>query len=395
MKSTIQVKPIRFAAVGIAILTLAGCAQGTSSSTSSSAAPASTGAQSQSSAPTGAQSQSSAPATAGSSSGGAKSAGQPSKPNGVILIGDQAFGDHGPMDDMAAALAGCQANQKFDTKKVAVLSPADYQSTVSGAATQGYGLIITTFPQMTNATTSVAAANPNTKFAAVYQDINDQKSAPVSNIWSSSFDITGSSFIEGAVATTLSKSKKIGMIVGDMDPTIAGGLNAYIQGAKHVDPAAQVIWANANSFGDPAKGKDLAQGMIAKGVDVIATNAAQTQLGALDAAKSAGILFFGDNGDNSATYPKGFVSDSRSELGKAVTEACESYKAGTFQGGKHTVYNVTNGGADLDLKLISKWGQASGDESAATNVESLYKKLTDDITNGSIKVANNPNPPAA
>lgn len=338
----------------VTAVSLAGCAQG---STTSSAQSSGTG-----------------------SSAAAAAAGP------VILIGTQPFGDRGPMDDMAAGLAKCASDDGLKVKKVVALNASEYDSTIQTAAQSGYKLILTTFPQISTATKSVATSFPGVKFGAVYQFINQPPATPVSNVWSTSFDVSAAAYVQGAMAAKVSKAKKIGFIVGDLDPTILAEVNAYIDGAKSVDPDTAVYWANANTFIDPAKGKDLAQGMIDKGVDVVSTAAGQTQLGALDAAKAAGILFFGDNGDNAATYPKGFISDLRSELGKNVVDACKSFADGTFEGGKQTVYDLKNGGADVDTALITKWGEASGRQDDATALTAMYKDLVNKISSGSVTV---------
>ena len=313
----------------------------------------------------------------------------------VILIGNQPFGDHGPMDDMAAGLATCAQRFGFKTKQVVALSPSEYDSSIRSAAQGGYKLVLTTFPQMATATMAVAGSFPDVKFGAVYQDINDQGGATLPNVWGTSFDVTAASYVEGSMAARLSKSGKLGMIVGDLDPTISASLNAFARGAKSVNPAARLQWANSNTFIDPAKGKDLAQAMISRGVDVVATSAGQTQLGALDAAKAAGIYFFGDNGDNSGTYPEGFVSDLRSELGKNVVDACADFAGGTFKGGTHSVYDLTNDGADLDTALVTKWGKAAGQQQVAGSLVTMYDNLLSQVRAGTLKIPVSTEAPAS
>ena len=331
--------------------------------------------------------------TSKNSSASAKGSPANSNAGPAILIGDQPFGDHGPMDDMAAGLATCASADGLTVKKVTALNASEYDSAIRGAAQQGYKLILTTFPQMSTATAAVAASFPAVKFAAVYQFINQKPATPVANVWSTSFDVGAAAYAQGAMAAKLSKSGKLGFIVGDLDPTIAAELNAFIAGAKSVNSSSLVYWANANTFIDPAKGKDLAQAMISKGVDVLDTAAGQTQLGALDAAKAANILFFGDNGDNSASYPAGFVSDLRSELGKNVVDACADFVSGNFKGGTQTVYNLKNDGADVDTALITKWGAAANRASDATNLVAMYKDLVAKINSGALTVPNDTTTP--
>ena len=381
---------VRRKAMGIvAVVTgmaLTSCAQGSTPATNSSTT-------SQTSASTSSSSSSSSSSAAGASSAAPGSSPGGTQTGPAILIGNQPFGDHGPMDDMAAGLDKCATDQGLTVKKIVALNASDYDSSIRGAVQQGYKLILTTFPQMSTATAAVAASSPDVKFAAVYQFINQSPAAPVANVWSTSFDVAAAAYVQGAMAGKLSKSGKLGFIVGDLDPTISAELNAFISGAKSTNSSAAVYWANANTFIDPAKGKDLAQAMISKGVDVLSTAAGQTQLGALDAAKAANILFFGDNGDNSATYPAGFISDLRSELGKNVVDACKDFAGGSFQGGKQTVYDLNNGGADVDTALITKWGKAANRDKDAADLVSLYTDLVGKINSGAVKVPNDTNTP--
>jgi len=88
-------------------------------------------------------------------------------PKKVVLIGAQRFGDKGPMDSMAAGLDQCATDFGFEVKKIESDSAAAYEEDIRGMANEGYDLIITTFPPMTDPTKTIAAEFPNTKFAAI------------------------------------------------------------------------------------------------------------------------------------------------------------------------------------------------------------------------------------
>ena len=63
----------------------------------------------------------------------------------VVLIGNQKFGDKGPMDDMAAGGDRAAADYGLDFKKMES-TPARFEDDIRTMAREGYGLIITTFP---------------------------------------------------------------------------------------------------------------------------------------------------------------------------------------------------------------------------------------------------------
>src|SRR5205814_2429846 len=109
-----------------------------------------------------------------------------------------------------------------------------------------------------------------------------------------------------------------------------------------------------------AKGKEIALAMISRGVDFIQTTAAQTQLGVIDAAKSAKIYFSGDVGDNFASYPQGFVGYLGAGFGANIVQGCKFYKEKKLATGQHTVLSLANGGAYIPYNILPEWGKASG-----------------------------------
>jgi basic membrane protein A len=304
----------------------------------------------------------------------------------VALIGNQRFGDQGPMDDMARGLERCASEFGFQTRRIESIETAAHEDDIRAVAGEGYDLVFTTFPQMTPATSAVAAEFPDTKFGAVYQFINvGGKSTP--NIWDTEYRGDSSYYIAGAIAATLSKNHRIGFVAGGEDPTINASLNAYIQGAKDTDSATRTEFAFANSYEDPAKGKEIALAMASRGVDFVTTAAAKTQLGVIAAAKEKGLLFFGDVADNSKEYPKGFVGFVGTSFGQNVYLGCKGLEEGSFQAGKHTFLDLTNDGYSVPHDVIEKWGAASGRADDAKAAVEVATKLEAKAKDGSLQVA--------
>jgi basic membrane protein A len=331
----------------------------------------------------GACAQGEAPAAkANSTTGGGNASSGTTK---VALIGDQRFGDQGPMDDMAAGLERCAADFGFETKTFESIEAAAHEDDVRAVAQDGYDLIFTTFPDMSPATQAVATDNPDIKFGAVYQFINVD-GASVPNVWDTEYRGDSTYYIAGAAAATLSKSGKLGFVSGDQDPTITAAVNGMIQGAKSVKPDIRVEAAVAGSYEDPAKGKDIAKAMISRGIDVIVTAAAKTQLGVIDGAIEGGALVIGDVGDYSDRAPKNFVSYIGSSFGQNVYLGCKAFKDGTFQGGEHTFIDLTNEGYFFPTEPVTKWGEATGRQDEAAKIAKLAEKTTEDVKSGTLKV---------
>lgn len=321
-------------------------------------------------------------ANAGATGGGSASSAGPTK---VALIGDQRFGDQGPMDDMAAGLKKCAADFGYQTKTFESIESAAHEDDIRAVAQDGYQLIFTTFPDMSPATKAVAVDFPNVKFGAVYQFIN-VGGGSVPNVWDTEYRGDSTYYIAGAVGATLSKSGRLGYVAGDQDPTITAALNGMIQGAKSVRSDVKIESAVAGSYEDPAKGKDIAKAMMSRGVDVIITAAAKTQLGVIDGAKEGGALVIGDVGDYSERAPKNFVSYVGSSFGQNVYLGCKTFKDGTFEGGKHSFIDLTNDGYFFPTEPLTKWGEATGRQGEATKLVELVTKITDGVKGGSISV---------
>jgi basic membrane protein A len=311
-----------------------------------------------------------------------------SGPTKVALIGDQRFGDQGPMDDMAAGLKKCAADFGFETKTFESIESAAHEDDVRAVAQDGYQLIFTTFPDMSPATKAAAVDFPNIKFGAVYQFIN-VGGASVPNVWDTEYRGDSTYYIAGAVGATLSKSGRLGFVAGDQDPTITAAFNGMIQGAKSVRPDVKIESAVAGSYEDPAKGKDIAKAMISRGVDVIVTAAAKTQLGVIDGAKEGDALVIGDVGDYSDRAPKNFASYVGSSFGQNVYLGCKNFKENAFEGGKHSFIDLTNGGYFFPTEPLTKWGEATGRQGDAAKALELAKKITEGVKGGSISVEHN------
>jgi len=90
-----------------------------------------------------------------------------------------------------------------------------------------------------------------------------------------------------------------------------------------------------------------------------------------------------------------FVSDLRSELGKNVVDACADFAGGTFKGGTHSVYDLTNDGADLDTALVTKWGKAAGQQQVAGSLVTMYDDLLSQVRAGTLKIPVSTEAPAS
>jgi basic membrane protein A len=277
-----------------------------------------------------------------------------STPRRVVLIGNSRFGDLGPMDDYARGLDQCQSRFGFEIKKLESIAPERNEEDVRAMVKEGYDLVITTFPGMTEPTIAVARDNPDQKFLAIYQFVNaGEEKLP--NVWSTEYRGYEAGYVMGTFAASMTQAKKIGFIAGAPSESINSDINGFLQGVKATCPDCAVEVGFAGNWDDPALGKELALAMIGRGVDFIQTEASKTQLGAIEAAKSEGVLISGDNGDNYDLYKEGFVSWIGWSFARNVELACEQLQAGTLPLGEHTYMNLKNGGVFVRWEDVERF----------------------------------------
>ena len=113
----------------------------------------------------------------------------------VVLIGNQKFGDNGPMDDMAAAGERAAAELGVEFKKIES-SPAAFEEDIRSMSQEGYDLVITTFGYMSDATKLVAQEFPDTKYTAIFQEINTPEES-VPNLWDAVFRGQTTFYVDG------------------------------------------------------------------------------------------------------------------------------------------------------------------------------------------------------
>ena len=82
------------------------------------------------------------------------------------------------------------------------------------------------------------------------------------------FNTPQSGFLAGAVAAMYSENGVVGMIGGSISPYIKDSVEAFAEGAKYINPDAEVLTGYTESMTDIAKGKEMGMAFIEQGADV-------------------------------------------------------------------------------------------------------------------------------
>ena len=143
-------------------------------------------------------------------------------------------------------------------------------------------------------------------------------------------------YLTGMVAAGMSKSGKIGMVGGYPIPEVNRLMNAFIAGAREVNPKAEFSISFINSWFDPPKAKEAAFAMIDKGADVMYAE----RFGVSDAAKERKVLAVGNVINTQSTYPDTVVASALWNMEPTIEVALKKVKAGQFSAEDYGAYST-------------------------------------------------------
>lgn len=314
--------------------------------------------------------------------------GESSKTKRVLLVSNQPLDPGTSGGEIVADGLDVCADEGWDVDSVVVADVNQYESTLRTAVRNGFDLVATTFPPMSDATVAVATDSPDTDFVAIYQFTNTEPDDTHDNIASSSFSYEQTGYLWGVAAALLSETGRVGVVNGMAEPGSNTVINGLIQGAASVRPDLDVTVSYTNSYTDPAKGSDNAAALINDGADVIVAMADQSNIGAIDAAKDAGVYVIGDTATRIPSYPEGIVATQPLTFGEPLADACK----GDFPGGEHVVYPLGTKGAEQILAEVAAWAEASGAE-VGPEVEDAVNAAWAAIDAGEVTVTADPSEP--
>lgn len=202
------------------------------------------------------------------------------------------------------------------------------------------------------------------------------------NVESVTFREDEGSYLVGVAAAMASKSKKLGFIGGVDIPLIRTFACGYAQGAKAVNPKAEVIsnmvGTTAQAWNDPAKGGELARSQFERGADVVFAVAGGSGLGALATAAEKGKLGIGVDSDQNYLHPGAMLTSMVKHVDNAVYDSFTQMKNGSWKAGV-TVKGLKEGGVDWAL-------DADNRKLITPEIEKRVMGARKDIIDGKIKV---------
>lgn len=229
--------------------------------------------------------------------------------------------------------------------------------------------------------------------APEFPDVNyvyiDNVIEGVPNITSIDYMENEGSFLAGALAAMLTTDtsiegmndeKIIGMVGGADIPVIRNFKIGYEEGAKYIDPEVKVETIFAGDFEDPAKGKESALALYAKGIDVIFGVAGKTGEGVFQAGADSKQYVLGVDTDQRHINPDVIVASMMKGLKLSVVESVKRVQEGTFEAGKVYRYGMEQKGVEMG------YGTSDMKQIVTEDMKNKLEEIKEKIVSGEIKV---------
>jgi basic membrane protein A and related proteins len=295
--------------------------------------------------------------------------------------GDKSFND--------GAYYGAERAAKELGARVRFIEPGEGSDREAGLrllAAEGMDLVIGVGFIFTDDLTQLAKEYPNTSFAGVDYSVATDKDGkvipPPANLAALKFREEQGSFLVGAIAALVGKSKKVGFVGGMNFPLIHKFEMGYIAGVKAVCPDCEVLSQYAGvtpeAFSNPGKGKELALSQYQQGVNVIFHASGSTGLGVFEAARQTGKLAIGVDADQYNEAPGYVLTSMVKGVDNSVFDAIKRVKESRFKGGIYQ-YGLAEGGVGYVFNT-------NNDKLIPPDVRTRVEALKQEIIAGRIKV---------
>ncbi len=245
---------------------------------------------------------------------------------GFIYVGP--ISDHGwsYRHDVGRLAIEKALGDKVETSYVESVSEGpDAERVISQLASSGHKLIFTTSFGYMNPTLKVAKRFPDVKFE---HSTGYKQSENVSTYSARFYE---GRYIIGTIAGKLTKSNVIGYVGAYPIPEVVRGINAFILGARSVNPnvTCKVVWVN--SWYDPGKEADAAKALVDQGVDMLAQHTDSPA--PLQVAEQRGIKGFGQASDNHHFAPKATLTSIIDNWDGYYVDRAKAVMDGTWKSG--------------------------------------------------------------
>lgn len=192
-------------------------------------------------------------------------------------------------------------------------------------------------------------------------------------------------YMLGMLAGGLTETDVVGVVAAQPVPEVNRIVNAFIGGAKEVNPDVTVLVSFINGWFDPATAKEQAQAHIDSGADVLFAE----RFGVVEAAAENGLWAFGNMSDQYELAPEVVVSSTVWDWEPTIRYLAKQVKAGSFEA------------IDLkDFSMVAKGGASMApyhdtEDKIPQDLKDLVDERYSQLLEGSFRVDINDSPPEA
>lgn len=291
-------------------------------------------------------------------------------------LGDKSFNDAAYRGLMKAA-----DELGVTTRYIEPGDGSDRESALRQLASQGYQLVIAVGFIFSDDVRKLAREFPDVHFACIDFSAKPGEAVPP-NLAGLRFREHEGSFLVGAVAGLVTKSRVLGFVGGMDIPLIHKWEAGFKAGVAHVCPGCQVLAAYAGTepraFSDPVLGKEIALAQYGRGADVIYHGAGKTGTGVFTAAREVGRWAIGTDSDQFHEMPCCVLTSMIKGVDVAVYEAIRDEVNGTFAGGVREL-GLAEGGVGFVY-------DANNRDRIPPEVEAQVRAIRQQIVDGAIEV---------
>jgi basic membrane protein A len=250
---------------------------------------------------------------------------------GFIYVGPKNDGGWSERHDIARRDLEEALGDRVETSFVENVSEGpDAERVIQQLARSGHGLIFTTSFGFMNPTIKVAERFPDVKF----EHATGFKTAENVAVYNARF--YEGRYIIGQIAARMSETGQAGYIASFPIPEVVMGINAFVLGARSVDPdfTVRVVWVN--TWHDPGKEADAARALIDQGVDILSQHTDSPA--PLQIAEERGNVYaFGQASDMIEFAPNAQLTAIVDDWGPYYIERAKAVIDGTWE--SHNVWH--------------------------------------------------------
>ncbi|MEP2784137.1 MAG: BMP family protein [Pseudoruegeria sp.] len=245
-----------------------------------------------------------------------------------------------------AALNEAQARGDIEYTYSENVANTDYERVMREYSEAGHQLIVGEVFGLERAARKVAADYPETGFLMGSSFGPAKPNFAVFDNW-----IHEPSYLTGMIAGKATESNVIGMIGGYAIPEVNRLMNAFMDGARDVNPEVKFLVNFIDSWYDPPKAKESAIAMMDAGADIMYAE----RFGVSDAAVERGVKAIGNVIDTSQDYPDTILASAIWNMEPTINEAVAAVAEGRFKASDYGQYSFMGyGGGALvaDPELV-------------------------------------------